>query len=524
MFQLWPPLTGWRRGIAIVGLTALGAIGVAVAAFPWIKPDKPGIAALLVLIALLALVRLSPWNGPQRGWWMLILALAALLPFAVVARSFGRIDMLSFFFHLDFGMEGASLAGLENEIAAGVLSTLFILIAALGLNAALGRPRLFLVGIAVGLVLLNPLIRFAAAAALTPPVDSGLERRLADPEPLVPASRPDLVIVYLEGFELRYRDPALFGDAFAALQPYADRALDLTGVRQVEGTGWSLAGVIASQCGVPLLPNGLRFRNNFTAQTDFLSGRTCLSDILTAHGYRAEFVVGGDLGFGGLDHFLQTHGYQGQYGMAEVSAMFPPDEVEAATIGWILDDQMTFDAARLRHAALIASPQPYMLVVQTIGPHGRTSWLSRRCSPDGRGAFSSDITAVVRCTAEDTARFLDDLQAAQPGRPVNIVILSDHLSHYPGEDRGWPQENRRNTLLLISPGTAPGVNDAAGSMLDVYPTLLDWLGLAAPPMRAGLGVSLFSGEPTLAAEFQPDDLNYTFLHDPRLANAVWRAE
>ena len=116
---------------------------------------------------------------------------------------------------------------------------------------------------------------------------SGLEEKII--EPVIQTrfeNNEDLLIVYLEGFERRYLQHPMFANSQDVLASIFDKASAMfTGINQVEGTGWSVAGVVASQCGVPPLPNGLTFGDGFAEADGFLDNRHCLSDILKNLGY-----------------------------------------------------------------------------------------------------------------------------------------------------------------------------------------------------------------------------------------------
>ncbi|MEZ5913438.1 MAG: sulfatase-like hydrolase/transferase [Paracoccaceae bacterium] len=372
---------------------------------------------------------------------------------------------------------------------------------------------------------MNPVVQYAAVGLGRASVDSGLAERLANPVPQAGAlGGPDLVVIYLEGLERRYGDTAIWGDAYAPLAELAREGLEFTDIGQSAGTGWSLAGMVASQCGVPLVANGFRFKNNYTEQTDFLTGRVCLGDMLAARGYDMEYIVGGDLEFAGINHFYASHGVRDQLGKRQIEALHPADFIAKATIDWVLDDELIFETAKARYGALATGPSPVALFVETIGPHGATAYLSRRCSDDGQARKSGDLARVVRCTSDDTHHAVRAIQAeaAARGRDLRIVLMSDHLSHHVGDPEWERRVPRRNTVIFLGGAWAGSVNDRAGTMVDVYPTLLDWLGFAARPVRGGLGVSLLSDQHSLVAELGLEAFDEALMFDPALSTAIWR--
>ena len=512
-----------RPWFVTICLTVVLFAGLAVATLPWLRPDRIGIGALLALIIALVVGGRALWHRPPRAYLVVILAALALLPATVIARGFGRIDMLAILFHTDFGMEGATLVGLESEILQGFIST-FLICLAIALLASLWQLRRWsMVAAALGLFAINPMVQFGMLALATPAVESDLAEHLASPR-LIPAqATPDLILIYLEGLDRQFADPAVWGDLYAPLTALANEGLNFTAVEQVAGTGWSLAGMVATQCGVPVVPRGLTYRNNYDGLTTFMPAVTCLGDVLAAEGYQSAFVVGGDLDFGGIGTFYATHQIGDATGLEEHDALYPAEEIEAALIDWVLDDQMVFDTARMKQAALLAQDAPYGLIVETIGPHGKTGYLSRACSDDGKGVKSKDVPRVIACTLADMTAFVADARAAhaaaRPGRELRFVIMSDHLSHNGHTPRVAPKYDRVNTVIFLGDGV--GEVTKTGSMIDVFPTLMDWLGFAQRPVAAGLGRSLLDTGPTLLETRGRGLFNRMLVGDAALSAAIW---
>lgn len=66
-----------------------------------------------------------------------------------------------------------------------------------------------------------------------------------------------------------------------------------------------------------------------------------------------------------------------------------------------------------------------------------------------------------------------------------------------------------------------GEIDKLGSMLDVFPTVLDWLGLLNDVSGAGIGRSLLSDTPTLTEELGQQEIGTILSRDALLSAAIW---
>lgn len=521
-----------KRVVTTLLLAIALGIGLAGAILPRFRVDKPGILALLCLIAALVLGGRALWRKSAqagRGSRLLLVGAAVfMLPFAVIARGFGRVDMMALLFHAEFGTQGAGLAGLGSEILKSSLALLLVVLAVFLIAKLWNLGAKIFVVTALVLLAFNPLVQFGARQSVFPPPASNLVNQF---RPLeigpAPAVLPDILLVYLEGTDRRFSDQAAFGHAYAPLQSLEDRAISFHKVGQIAGTGWSLAGMVASQCGVPLVPRGLLSRNNFDGVNSFLPELTCLTDVLAEHGYAMQYIVGVDEKFAGGDIFYRTHQLTRSFGPEQQAVFYPPEEVESALIGSFLDDQMIFDTGRKLIAELVEQPAPFLQILATIGPHGKNGFLSRRCTEDGKAVKSTDVPMVVTCTIEEAVRFIDDAKAAHAAahrdRPLRIVVLSDHLNHQGPPDDVAPDLYLANTVMFLDGPGAGTRNDREGSMLDIYPTLLDWLGFSLPDGAAGLGRSLLAPSPqTLVAEAGIETVDAMLAGDAALSSLLWR--
>lgn len=512
-----------RLRICFVAACLLAVIGLslAVIGLPWLEADLPGILLLLCLLAALVAGGRRLWRWPRP--WLAPLALAALamVPFVIAARGFRRLDMIAVLFHVEFGTEGANLSGFVNETIQAVVAASMLVLGLVLLRNWLGLGRGLFVGSAVVLLIANPISLYSVWSAIAAEIDSDLVARLrtADIGP-PPAVLPDIVLIYLEGTERTFLDRPGYDGALDALAPLDGEGLTLTGVRQIEGTEWSLAGIVASQCGVPLLPNGLRFRNNFAGMGSFLGRQVCLGDFLRAYGYATEFVVGNDSEFAGYDNFFNSHGFPTIFDQQDFHSITSEAEFEAALAGWVMDDQIVFEAARQRFLDLRAKAEPLALVIETIAPHGNTTFISRNCSDDGRAKPDYDLGRALRCTADETAAMVEFLRANRRDRPLAIAILSDHLNHSCTAASVFAGGPRSNLALFLDLG-GPRRIDREASMVDIYPTLLAWLGFVPPDTGAGLGVSLLGTAPTLVEEKGLDRFNAELMPNPALSQAIW---
>ncbi len=521
-------LTQTRRIAASLCLLVAFVLAALIATFPAFKADRPALIVLFALLAGLVLAGQAGWRWPGKAVFALLAVAALAIPAVVIARSFGRIDMFAVLFHVHIGMEGAGIGAIKNEIIQGVVSVCVVVLCVLVLASLWSlRPRV-LWGAALVMLAVNPVSQFAVLEWTRPPLNSDLSRHLTPPLTAPDAKEVgDIVVIYVEGTDRQFADPAVWGDSYAGLNDLSRQGLALTGVRQVTGTAWSVAGMMASLCGVPALPRGLAYRNNYDGVERFIPNIRCLGDVVKPLGYRSSFVVGGDLTYSGVGQLYSDHAFQTVLGRQELLKLLPADLLQKSMIDWVLDDSAVMQAARDEHARLIAGDNPFLLVVETIGPHGKVGFLSHDCTENDIGILSSNARAVLKCTIAAVTDFVAHVQSEQkakrPGRPLHIIIQSDHLSHNASAPAVAEEFQGANTVIYISPNVAPGTQIAReASMIDVFATTLEVTGLSAPPVSANLGRSLLSAPKTLREQHGRTRLDDLFARDGELATKVWQ--
>lgn len=500
-----------------------GAVGLIVLPVP--APDAVVVAALVGVVILIIAGGRVIWKKPPLAFWFVPLAAVCLVPVMFILWSFGRLDLMAILFHANFGIAGATLAGLEMEALKSVLFPAALVFSIYVLTIVIPLSRAMLIAAALGILAINPMTHFVASWVMSPSIESNLVQELEEPK-LTPqgVNDPDLVILYLEGSDRQFSDRNIWGDIYAPLNTFSSESLVFTNVGQIEGTGWSIAGMVASQCGVPVLPNGFLWGQNLNEVETFMPELTCLGDVLADRNYSSAFIVGADRDFGGSSKFYQTHGITNQTGGAEISKLYSVEEFASAVVLWMTDDQMVFETSIRKADEMWQEQTPVALILETSGPHGHEGFLSRACTDSGRAEASEDIVSMVSCLLTQTEQFLDTIRARhaelRPNRDLRIVVLSDHLFHDPHTPQAAPGLKGYNTVIFW--GDGEGIVEKPGSMIDIYSTMLDWLGWAEKPVAAGLGRSLLSDPPTLVEHHGKDQFDAMLRVDGELANEIWR--
>jgi phosphoglycerol transferase len=484
-----------KPAIAVLACVCLAAIGFSLKWLPDVLTGYIALAASVLMLGTIAASRRPVALPPSLPAALIFLAVLLHIPVIVLQRMFSDLNLGDVLFHLENGIAGTALGDYSGQIFGAVLSLVGVMVALVALSTAMALRRETYLSIAVLIFVLNPFMAQSFSEALKFVTPSPLWQKIADPVFLnVDPPLPDIVLIYLEGADQRFSDRTVFGDAYDPVAGLHAESLVLKSVGQMRGTGFSMAGMMASQCGIPSIERpGSRV----------LARMECLGDVLTRFGYLKDFFVGGDKEFGGIRKFYEENGGFRVSGYSEITAEMDPSEVESVVVSEIADDELLFSVALQRHTQLLMQSDPFALVIETSGPHGKPSFLARRCSGSGMAEQTDDVGLAVQCTTELAFEFIRTIRQRQATlrseRPLRIVLLSDHLNHASAELAVRDEFEGFNTVLLLGdPAYAGRVIDRVGSMVDVYPTILDWLGFARQPVAAGIGRSLLSQPPTLA--------------------------
>ncbi len=423
------------------------------------------------------------------GLWML---LSLMLAAAYFSQGQGFDD--AFFFHFNLP---AITAGFGIYPLQSYGSMAFLVLAALWpLMLKSARARVGLAVLAVAVLVSTPvhsLINYRSGLdAIDSEAVAPLQQRVASQVNLAPpGTNKNIVLIYVEGLEQAYFDREVFGDLLPRLSALNAQGARFTDLEQVRGTGWTIAGMIASQCGFPLITSDSWANNSTIASAERpFEDSVCLGDILQDKGYLNIFYGGADHRFAGKGNFLRTHGFKEVYGLEELAPGLD-DGMELSK--WGLYDKQIFDIALERIAALeAASSSPWMVSVLTVDTHFPRGHPSPGCAP--YEGSDDEISQAIYCTDQVLSEFVAQVQAVTDPENTLIALFSDHLSFRNTlEEKVFALEERRLWFTLLDANLGAGEFDISGSHFDITPTLLNVAGIEtseAPPT----GISLVSDD------------------------------
>jgi arylsulfatase A-like enzyme len=213
----------------------------------------------------------------------------------------------------------------------------------------------------------------------------------------------------------------------------------------------------------------------------------CLPEILRSHGFRTLFFTGQeDLSFDNMGAAAPRLGFETVQAM---DRRFAPGIDAAARWGWGVQDDRFFERvlAELDRLEREAPGRPSFLFLPTISNH---AWFDnvpprlRHLHPHPRGGEEAYANSIH--LSDRFLRVLLDGIARRPYLREAIVVVTGDHSFAIGEhgtyhnEVGSYEESFRTPLVILAPGLlAPRTVPGPRSQIDIAPTILDLLGLAA---------------------------------------------
>ncbi|CAI0847362.1 phosphatidylglycerol--membrane-oligosaccharide glycerophosphotransferase [Serratia entomophila] len=315
------------------------------------------------------------------------------------------------------------------------------------------------------------------------------------PKKTLQGKQPNLVYIYAESLERTYLDRQLFPALADDLNRLREDSIDFSNTQQLPGTGYTIAGMVASQCGIPLFApfDG----NASSAVSTFYPENVCLGDVLKSAGYVNYFYQGAELAFAGKDTFLTSHGFDHVYGFKELRGQIA-DPAYKNDWGWY--DDTVLDLVYDKFVELSRQRQKFSLFTLTVDTHHPDGFISAGCSKKSYAWQNKDNRSLsaVACSQQHIAALIDKIKSSPYFSNTVIVVSSDHLAMNNTAYDMLAKQKRRNLFFIID-GTRPQAeqHNEKRSTLDNGATVLDRMG---GDNYIGLGRSSLSG-PTLSTVF-----------------------
>lgn len=300
-----------------------------------------------------------------------------------------------------------------------------------------------------------------------------------------PTQKYNLLLIYVESLENNLTNKKIFNTNL--IQPIDDlNGIKVPHLYPAPGTGWSIAGMMSSQCAVPLK---LHFGYFPHKNGNFLPNLVCLGDILKNFGYKQYFLAGHDLGLSGTGNFYHNHGYDDSIGKKEWFDKNLPSTLFTGFGEGLHDDTLLNEAKKIIIANNNAHTN-FNLTLITLDTHAKEGFPSPQCTHTEK---TSGFRGVFQCSSSFVADFINDLESKHLLDNTVVVLMGDHPFMESPEKVGLFPNPRDVYMKLIYPDhTRLPMRDTM-THFDVAPTILDLMGfMNSSETKFGLGFSVFA--------------------------------
>lgn len=433
---------------------------------------------LLSLVLFIASVSLYTWKAGRNKLWfsaiLLFLGIYIILNASMLASNYFTGEGINdaVIYTITSSLSGAGI-GKYILPAVGLIVALVVLFGVLSWLLRLRKghrasPLYSLLAVILAVASINTTPAYQQVASL---IKSQVGKGNSDfythykvPGKQLRGDKPNLVYIYAESLERTYFDEKAFPGLAPELSKIKDNAYDFSNTEQLPGTEYTIAGMVASQCGIPLFAP---FDGNASSSlSTFYPQNVCLGDILKSSGYQNYFYQGASLSFAGKDLFLSSHGFDHLYGYNELKSVVK-DPNYRNDWGWY--DDTLLDVVFDKYLELAKQNRPFSLFALTVDTHHPDGFISRSCQRKDypfEGKPNKSFAAVA-CSQEHIARLIQRIQATPYFKNTIIVVSSDHLAMNNTAYKYLNQHDRSDLFFMVRG------NDVTSKVLPVKRSTLD---------------------------------------------------
>ena len=321
-----------------------------------------------------------------------------------------------------------------------------------------------------------------------------------------PEKKQNLIMIYVESLEVSGFNIENGGTTEESYMPRLESlALEhinfsntdkIGGFKTINGTNWTVAGLVAQTSGVPISIKTTNSKDNF------LEGVTSLGDILEENGYKNYLSIGSDINYGDRNKYFEQHGNYTiyDYNYTIDNQEIPNDYFE----WWGYEDRKLYEFSKQRLIQAAKEGEPFNFTMLTADTHFFSGYTADTCTIK----FNDPYANSYYCTDSMLVSFINWIKEQDFYKNTTIVIAGDHLTMR--DDFYQISDNYQRTvfnLFINSQATTTNTTNRDFTAMDMFPTTLASLGVEIKNNKLGLGTNLFSNEKTLSEEIGHENLN-----------------
>lgn len=461
---------------------------------------------------------------------LLVIATLMIIGFFILHYNYSETTMLEVMWLLHADMGGANISGFYGVIVIGVAIIAALVAIFLTANFRFAKARKDTRFVAI-VLLTSLVINLIGGLLLYKQLCVGdyfysrsqysdfIEDNFVDGEDVVISfkEKRNVIFIYLESMEITFSGKenggATASDYIPELTRIAYDNIDfgnktvLNGGHALYDSTYTMGAMAAMTAGIGVNRDFFsdettnEYWNDEDYDEDWLPFVYTFGEALQDNGYNQELLIGSDANFGGRAPYFRNHGnyYIFDYFTAKERGYIPEDYY----VWWGFEDQKLFDYAKKDILNLAAQNKPFNFTMLTVDTHFKNGYVCDLCGNE----FENQYSNVYACSSKQVAEFIDWIKQQPFYENTTIVLAGDHPTmdtKYTDAEKIPGDYDRKTYFVILNPADGCENTDRVYSTYDVYPTTLAAMGATIEGNRLGLGVNLFSDEPTILEEYGYD--------------------
>lgn len=334
-------------------------------------------------------------------------------------------------------------------------------------------------------------------------------------------SKKNIIFIYAESLERTYFDETIFPGLITGLRELEKISTYFTNITQVEGTGWTIGGITASLCGIPLYTPS--HGNSMSGMDSFLPLAVAFTDLLASDGYNLTYMGGANLDFAGKGKMFKTHGFNKVLGLNE---LLPKMNDKTYLSTWGIYDDTLLDMVYEHFLEKSSKNEKFGIFTLTLDTHAPNGHMSKTSKKIKYKNGSNPMLNAVAGSDYLVSNLINKILQSPYAHKSLIVLVSDHIALRNKATHLLNKKDRKNLFMIIDPSSKKSKEiKTGGSTLDISPTILPFIGYKG---EIGLGRNLLENEEDIKKDLtniQQNTINWRnhlikFWDFPRIQNYI----
>ena len=334
-------------------------------------------------------------------------------------------------------------------------------------------------------------------------------------------NKRNVILVFLESFEDRYKIYKKYKKTTFEINDY--NAVKFDNFLEGYSQEWTQAALFSAFTGTHIyyLSDYFRYRlpdikfgkKGYMHQFSNKSGESFsyqtpnimyLSDITAYNGYTNIFVQGAENSFSGTQNFLTNHNFIPS-NIYERASFPPQKELKNNKHWWSVPDYMVFELFKNKITEL-DKKQPFFAVMFTSDMH------------HGMNPYYPTLDEKNISTIENVNNFIEWFERQPFYENTTLILLADHRL----KKRLSNKQKLYNAFFNLPENLKFNLDKKRTfNQIDVFPSILDILGVETKNGKAGVGTSIFSKNKTIAEKYDYEEQKKIFSSVDKFYVKLW---